>query len=69
MIDLLEIAYWVVEVRTLSGEKIQTMTYYDNCYVDDYGVIKWHEYHQECRTQKAQIKKELTPIAWHPNRY
>ena len=34
-------------------------------------VIKWHneESHQTRKTQKASIKKELTPIAWNPSRY
>ena len=68
---LLEVVYWVVEGRTLSGEKIQTMTYYDNYFVDNDGVIKWHdgEEQQERNAQKAQIKQELIPIAWHPSRY
>ena len=68
---LLEVVYWVVEGRTLSGEKIQTMTYYDNYFVDNDGVIKWHdgEEQQERNAQKSQIKQELIPIAWHPSRY
>ena len=68
---LLEVVYWVVEGRTLSGENIQTMTYYDNYFVDNDGVIKWHdgEKQQERNAQKAQIKQELIPIAWHPSRY
>ena len=69
--NLLEVVYWVVEGRTLLGEKIKTMTYYDNCFVDDDGVLEWHdgEEQQERNAQKAKIKKELMPIAWHPSRY
>ena len=69
--NLLEVVYWVVEGRTLLGEKIKTMTYYDNYFVDDDGVLEWHdgEEQQERNAQKAKIKKELMPIAWHPSRY
>ena len=68
--SLLEVVYWVVKGRTLSGEKIKTY-YYDDYFVDDDGVIEWHdgEDHPKQKAQKAQIKKELMPIAWHPSRY
>ena len=32
-------------------------------------LIKWYNGYQKCQVQKAQIKKELMPIAWHPSRY
>ena len=35
---------------------------------DDDEVIEWYEGHQKRKTQKAQIKEELMPIAWHPSR-
>ena len=43
---------------------------YDDKWVNNDGVIKWHneESHQERKTQKAQIKKELMLVAWHPSR-
>ena len=43
---------------------------YDDYWVNDNGVIKWHnkDSHQKWEAQKAQIKKELMPIAWHPSR-
>ena len=68
--SLLEVVYWVVKGRTLSGGKIKTY-YYDDYFVDDDGVIEWHdrEDHPKRKAQKAQIKKELMPIAWHPSRY
>ena len=71
MPSLLEVVYWVVKHRTLSGQKIQTWNYYDDYFVDDDGVTEWHDgdSHQKRRTQKTQIKKELMPIAWHPSRY
>ena len=39
----------------------------DYCNNDE--LIEWYEGHQKRKTQKAQIKKELMPIAWHPSRY
>ena len=32
-------------------------------------LIKWYNGYQKRQVQKAQIKKELMPIAWHPSRY
>ena len=69
---LLNVVYQVVEGRTLLGKKKKKFWhYYDDYCVDDYRVIKWHdeENHQKYMAQKAQIKKELMPIAWHPSRY
>ena len=53
--DLLEVVYWIVKCRTPSGQKIQTSTYYDDYFVDDDGVIEWHdgEDHQTRKVQKA----------------
>ena len=47
------------------------MKYYEGYYVDDDGIIDWHdeECHQKRKVQKAQIKKELIPIARHPLRW
>ena len=28
--------------------------------------IKWHEGYKKRKAQKAKIKEELMPIAWHP---
>ena len=44
--------------------------WYDDDYVDydDYEMIKWHKDYKRCKTQKAKIKEELLPIAWHPDR-
>ena len=68
---LLDVVYWAVEGRILSGKKINFQYYYDDHYIDDDGVIEWHdeEDHQKRRAQKASIKEELMPIAWHPSRY
>ena len=44
--------------------------WYDDDYVDydDYEMIKWHKDYKRRKTQKAKIKEELLPIAWHPDR-
>ena len=50
-------------------QEIRVLKYNDNYYVDGDGVIEWHngESQQKRKAQKAQIKKELLPIAWHPS--
>ena len=40
--------------------------YDDNCNDDE--LIKRYEGYQKCKAQKAQIKEELMPIAWNPDR-
>ena len=40
-----------------------------NIHDDDNKLIKYHNGYPERRDQKAQIKKELMPIAWHPSRW
>ena len=32
-------------------------------------VIEWYKGYKQRKTQKEQIKEELMPVAWHPNRY
>ena len=41
----------------------------DNDCCNDDGVIGWYNDHQKSKAQKAQIKKELIPIARHPSRW
>ena len=45
--------------------------YDDNEYHDDDDdeVIEWYDGYQKRKTQKAKIKDELMPIAWHPSRW
>ena len=73
LLEVVKIACCVLKNRTTtpSGQKIQTLHYYDDYYVDDDGVIEWHarKGHQKRRAQKAQIKKGLMLIAWHPSRW
>ena len=37
------------------------------CYDDE--LIEWYDVYKKHKTQKAQIKEELMPIAWHSSRY
>ena len=38
----------------------------DNDYSNDDQLIEWYGGCQKRKVQKARIKKELLPIAWHP---
>ena len=40
----------------------------DDYWHDDDKLIKWYEGYQKRNAQKASIKEELLPIAWHPDR-
>ena len=44
-------------------------TWHDDNYDDNDEITEWYEGHQKRKTQKAQIKKELIPIAWHPSKW
>ena len=39
----------------------------DVCYCNDDEVIEWYDGYKRRKAQKASIKEELMPIAWHPN--
>ena len=32
-------------------------------------LITWLDAYIKCKTQKAKIKEELMPVAWHPDRW
>ena len=36
---------------------------------NDIEINEWYEGHQKRKAQKAKIKDELMPIAWHPSRW
>ena len=40
----------------------------NNYWHHDDKLIKWYECYQKRKAQKAKIKEELLPIAWHPDR-
>ena len=39
----------------------------DDDYYDDDETIEWCNGYKKRKAQKAPIKEELLPIAWHPN--
>ena len=48
--------------------------WYDEYYDDDGDndedkFFEWYDGYKKRKAQKASIKKELMPIAWHPSRY
>ena len=43
--------------------------YNDNDYDDEDNFLKWYDGYKKRKAQKALIKEELLPIAWHPSRY
>ena len=46
----------------------QTDIWHDDDYVyNDNEMIKWYNGYKKPKTQKAKIKDELMPIAWHPD--
>ena len=49
----------------------QVKSWHDNDkFYDDNKIIEWYyKGHQKRKVQKAQIKKELMPITWHPSRW
>ena len=48
----------------------QIKIWHDNAYYcNDDRLIRWYEGHLKRKAQKAQIKKELMPIAWHLSRW
>ena len=46
----------------------QIDVWYDDDYAfNDNEMIKWYDSYKARKAQKAKIKKELLPIAWHPD--
>ena len=43
--------------------------YDDDYWYHDDELMKWYEGYKKRKTQKAKIKEELIPIAWHPSRW
>ena len=43
--------------------------YYDDEYCNDDEFIEWYKGYKKRKAQKAKIKEEFLPIAWHPSRY
>ena len=32
-------------------------------------VLRWYKGYEQRKAQKAKIKEELMPVAWHPDRW
>ena len=48
----------------------QIKIWHDNDdYCNDDELIEWYDDYKVRKAQKASIKEELLPIAWHPSRY
>ena len=43
--------------------------YDDDYWYHDDELMEWYEGYKKRKTQKAKIKEELIPIAWHPSRW
>ena len=41
--------------------------WYEDFDDDDDELITWRDAYIKRKTQKAQIKEELIPVAWHPD--
>ena len=54
---------WMVE-RVPDYFVTQEMEEFDD---DDDELITWRHAYIKRKTQKAQIKKKLMPVAWHPD--
>ena len=46
----------------------QIKIWHDDDYWYDYGV-KWYDECKKRKAEKASIKEELIPVAWHPSRW
>ena len=64
---------WLV---TREGVDMRYDRYYDDdgCYWftegdDDDTFFEWYEGYRKRKAQKAKIKEELVPTAWHPSRW
>ena len=42
--------------------------YYDVEYYDNDELIEWYNNYHRQKAPKSKIKKEILPIAWHPDR-
>ena len=43
--------------------------YDDDYWYHDDELMEWYEGYKKRKAQKAKIKEELIPIAWHPSRW
>ena len=57
---------WFFPDWFVTQEQVKLWHDYDDYYDK---LIGWYEGYQKHKAQKAQIKKELMPITWHPSRW
>ena len=60
--SLLFVSDWFVTQKQLK------IWHDDDEYCDGKFIVKWYKRYQKRKGQKASIKEELSPIAWHPSR-
>ena len=55
----------------VTQQQLKLWHHYDDCfnYGDDNELIEWYKGYHKQKAQKASIKEELVPIAWHPSRW
>ena len=57
------VPHWLVTQKQIGR-------WYDDIeYFDDDELDKWHNGYKKRKAQRAKIRKELMPIAWHPSRW
>ena len=52
----------------VTQQQLKIWNDYDN-YCNNDKLIEWYDGYQKRKAQKASIKEELMPIAWHPSRW
>ena len=50
-------------------DQFVTQEMWHEAFDDDDELITWCDAYIKCKTQKAKIKEELMPVAWHPDRW
>ena len=58
---------WVLRIVPDWFVTLQEMWYEE--FDDDDVLITWRDAYIKRKTQKAKIKEELMPVAWHPDRW
>ena len=62
-----EKSHWVLRIVPVWFVTLQEMWYEE--FDDDDVLITWRDVYIKRKTQKAKIKEELMPVAWHTDRW
>ena len=62
-----EKSHWVLRIVPDWFVMLQEMWYEE--FDDDDVLITWRDAYIKRKTQKAKIKEELMPVAWHPDQW